>query len=123
MKPWPGVENKRSQRSVAVFGGTYGHKVNSFQKKKGWQMSDFFLSKKEQLKRWMQSRGIFATHEVIEWGTHNFYNRAAQTKGDLIREGFLIKLGVFEKLDAGYKCKDEVYKWCPASIAPSLSSC
>lgn len=86
---------------------------------------DLFLTKKEQLKNWMRDREVFATHEVIEWGTHNYYNRAAQTKGDLIREGFLVKLGEFEKLSKGYKCKDEVYKWCPnAAMQPScLSSC
>jgi hypothetical protein len=67
-------------------------------------------SKRDLLKNWMRQRHVFATHEVIHWGDQNFYNRAAQTKGDLVREGFLRRLEDLEKVMYGYKCKDEVYE-------------
>ncbi len=66
-------------------------------------------SKKNMLKNWMRLKHTFATHEVIEWGVTNFYNRAAQTKGDLVREGFITRVDDNKKLAIGYQCKDEVY--------------
>ncbi len=72
---------------------------------------DLFITKKEQLKRWMREKVIFATHDVINWGTRNFYNRAAQTKGDFHTEGIIRRLGTSEKKMHGYKCKDDVYIW------------
>lgn len=72
---------------------------------------DLFVkrSKKDLLMCWMRKKHVFATHEVIHWGDQNFYNRAAQTKGDLGREGFITKLDDKEKESYGYRCKDEVY--------------
>jgi len=72
-------------------------------------------TKRDQLKDWMIHKKIFATHEVILWGTQNYYNRAAQTKGDLVREGFLVRCADLEKVVAGYNCKDEVYAIAEAS--------
>lgn len=66
-------------------------------------------TKKELLKNWMRQKHVFATHEVIHWGDTNFYNRSAQTKGDLIKEGFITRLDNAEKNARGYHCKDEVY--------------
>uniref|UniRef100_A0A6M3IWX0 Uncharacterized protein n=1 Tax=viral metagenome TaxID=1070528 RepID=A0A6M3IWX0_9ZZZZ len=71
------------------------------------------VSKKEQLKEWMRSKKIFATHEVIKWGINNFYNRAPQTKADLIREGLVRKLTPEEMKYQGFSefYKEEVYCW------------
>ena len=74
-------------------------------------MNDLFTTKKDQLIMWMRDRSYFATHEVIEWGSKNYYNRAAQTKGDLHREGFVRRLNDDEKLFRGFKCKDDAYEW------------
>jgi hypothetical protein len=73
--------------------------------------NDLFLSKKDQLAKWMKGIHYFATHEVIAWGTKNFYNRAAQTKGDMRISGLIRKLDDDEKIFRGFKCKDEVYEW------------
>lgn len=67
--------------------------------------------RRNDLIRWMQEKKVFATHEVIEWGSINYYNRAAQTKGDLVREGRVQRLTDEEKYQLGYRCKDEVYRW------------
>ena len=68
-------------------------------------------SKRDLLMDWMRDRGLFATHDIIAWGMVNYYNRAIQTKADLIREGYVIKLDDKEKEIHGYRCKDEVYRW------------
>jgi len=67
------------------------------------------ITKKDQLKSWMREKRIFATHEVLRWGTENYYNRAAQTKSDLLHENFIRVLDANEKKARGYTCKDEVY--------------
>jgi hypothetical protein len=72
---------------------------------------DLFLTKKEMLENWMRQKGFFATHEVIEWGTRNYYNRSAQTKGDMRISGIIRKLDDGEKAFRGFKCKDEVYEY------------
>ena len=68
------------------------------------------MTKKDLLKNWMRQIHVFATHDVIAWGLQNFYNRAIQTKGDLIREGFIQRLEGTEKRVRGFNCKDEVYE-------------
>ena len=73
--------------------------------------TDLLLTKRELLAAWMREKGYFATHEVIEWGLRNFYNRAAQTKGDMRIEGIIRRLDDEEKIFRGFKCRDEVYEW------------
>jgi hypothetical protein len=73
-------------------------------------MTEVKHSKRDMLKNWMRQTHVFATHDVIAWGLQNFYNRAIQTKGDLVREGFLCRLEESEKTQRGFICKDEVYE-------------
>jgi hypothetical protein len=73
-------------------------------------MTEVKHSKRDMLKNWMRQTRVFATHDVIAWGLQNFYNRAIQTKGDLVREGFLRHLDDTEKKLRGFNCKDEVYE-------------
>ena len=72
---------------------------------------DLFVkrTKKDLLKNWMRQKQVFATHDVIAWGLDNFYNRAIQTKSDLLHEGFIEKLDDKEKAARGFVCKDDVY--------------
>ena len=72
---------------------------------------DLFLTKKEQLIAFLKSKGFFSTHEVIEWGTRNYYNRAAQTKGDMRIAGIIRKLSEDEKAFRGFRCKDDCYEY------------
>lgn len=73
--------------------------------------TDLFTTKEEALKDWMRDRTIFASHEAIEWGIHNYYNRAQQTKTDFHRQGLIQELSPQDKAFYGYKCKDSVYRW------------
>ena len=74
-------------------------------------MTDLFMNKQEQLKCWMRDKNVFATHDVIRWGSENFYNRADRTKRDFTRKGIIRHLSELEKHAFGYKCKDDVYAW------------
>ena len=75
------------------------------------QTEIFPKSKEEQLKDWMKQKGFFATHEVIEFGSKIFYNRAAQTKGDFNTQGIIKELDKNEKLFRGFKSKESWYSW------------
>ena len=76
--------------------------------------TDMFMTKKDELKCYLRDRRFFATHDVIEWGTKNFYTRANRTKQDFRVEGLIRTLTDDEKAALGYKCKDDVYKWIGA---------
>jgi len=73
--------------------------------------TDLFLTKSQQMKNWMRDKRIFATHEVIVWGSKNYYNRANRTKQELWQNKVIRTLSDFEKFSYGYTCKDDVYCW------------
>ena len=74
-------------------------------------ITDMFLTKKAQLAEWMKQTRVFATHEVMAWGVHNFYDRADRTKRDLLAKGIIRKLSDDEKIMRNRMCKDAVYEW------------
>lgn len=67
------------------------------------------MSKKDQLLRWMKQKQTFATHEVIEWGTQNYCNRADRYKRDFQEAGLIRKMGYLKKEVSGYLGKEDVY--------------
>lgn len=69
------------------------------------------MTKKQELMNWMRDRHRFATHEILEYGCRNFFNRADRTKRDLVTAGIVRKLNPVEKSGYGYTCKDSVYVW------------
>ena len=71
--------------------------------------TDLFFTKAQEMECWMRDRRVFATHEVIRWGSENFYNRANRTKQDLRVKGVIRTLSDMEKMAHRYKCKDDVY--------------
>lgn len=72
--------------------------------------------KEIELLNWMIGKKIFATHEVIEWGRINFYNRAPNTKSDFLGKGLIRKFSKLEKAYHNYNCKDSVYMTNPKAI-------
>ena len=72
---------------------------------------DLFITKEEALKNFLKQKRYFATHEVIKWGSDNFYNRADRTKRDFQEAGIIKKLDDKEKIFRGFRCKDNVYQF------------
>lgn len=84
------------------------------------------MNKKIELLVWMKNKKIFASHEVVKWGTENFYIRADRTKRDFLEQGLIARLPEWRKELYGYKCKDAVYeanvKAIEEYLQPSLMS-
>ena len=78
------------------------------------------LTKKAELQKWMKDIGIFATHEVIRWGTEHCLNRSDRDKRDFQREGLIRKLTDEEKEQRGYEGKDALYQWQGESAFTSI---
>ena len=78
--------------------------------------TDLYLTKEEQLANWMRQKGFFSTHEVMEWGNHNYYNRAPNTKSDFLGKHLIRKLDEDEKAFRGFKSKDAWYEWIEKNI-------
>lgn len=74
-------------------------------------LTDLYLSKESRLIEWMKRQGFFTTSQVMEWGTHNYYNRSINTKSDLLKQGLIRKLSDDEKLFRNFKTKQGVYQW------------
>lgn len=45
----------------------------------------------EQMREWTEQKGFFTSHEVIIWGTQNFYNSADRVRRTLIEEGRVVR--------------------------------
>ncbi len=69
------------------------------------------MTKKELLKDWMARKGIFSTHEVVEFGLYCYCLTADRYKRLFQEEGLIRKLTPKEKEKLKYKSKDAVYKW------------
>lgn len=69
------------------------------------------MTKKDQLKQFMRNKGTFATHEILEYGTRHYFNRADRTKRDFMAEGLVRKLSKAEKALNNWNNKDAVYEW------------
>ena len=70
---------------------------------------DLFLTKEQQLKKWMQFKKYFTSHEVIRWGLDNMYIRSDRTKRDFMKLGIIRKLSDSEKDFCNYTGKDAMY--------------
>lgn len=68
-------------------------------------------SKTDQLKAWMTRKGVFRTHEVIQWGLDHYFNRALRTKGQFHHDGIIRELTKEEKLARGITSKESAYCW------------
>lgn len=53
---------------------------------------DLFLSKEEQLFRWVKQKRIFSKAEIIAYGIGNYYLRADRTVRDFVQRGIVRKL-------------------------------
>ena len=58
----------------------------------------------------MLAKKTFATHEVVAWGTENFYIRSDRSKRDFLSTGLITKLSNWQKEVRGWTCKDSVYE-------------
>jgi hypothetical protein len=67
-------------------------------------------TKEKELLNWIKEKKIVTSHEIMQKGLDMFYIRADRTKRDFQKAGFIRKLTEFEKIMAGYRCKDAVYE-------------
>lgn len=73
------------------------------------------MTKEDQLLMWILERKEFATHDVMKWGSDNFYNRAAKTARDFAKEiklggpGYISRLTPAIKKFHGWTCRDGIY--------------
>jgi len=73
--------------------------------------SEVIMTKKAELQKWMKRKGIFATHDVIKWGSEHYLDRADRYKREFQQQGLIRKLTDYEKKMCEYTCKDAVYVW------------
>lgn len=64
----------------------------------------------ERLLEWMQVKRFFATHDVIRWGTENYYNRADRTKRNFVEQGLIRRLSQDEVIARGLNEKESYYE-------------
>lgn len=71
-----------------------------------------YMTKKEQLLRFIQRNRRVRTSDVIKWGSYNYLNRAERTSRDLATEGRIKRLSDHEKIIHGYgKTKESVWEF------------
>lgn len=69
------------------------------------------MSKKDDLKNWMRETKVFATHDVIAFGSQNYDNRADRSKRDFMRAGLIRRLSDAEVKAMGIDTVEGWYKW------------
>lgn len=78
-------------------------------------MTDLFtshLSKRDQLKIWLEEKGFAKTSEVVAWGLNNYHIRAERDCRDFANEGLIRRLTDQEKAFRGYgKSVEDVWMW------------
>ncbi len=68
-----------------------------------FSQQDLFLSKEEQLLRWVRQKKVFSKAEVMAYGTGNYYLRADRTIRDFVRRGIVRRLDKAECLRRNLK--------------------
>ena len=70
------------------------------------------LTKKDQVLEFIRQKGYAKTHEVIEFGSSIYYNRALRSAQELCAEGKIRRLTHEDKIFRFGQIKEDV--WCPA---------
>lgn len=68
-------------------------------------------SKRDQLLAWMKAKGVFRTHEVIQFGLDNYFNRALREKGAAHHAGLIRELTKEEKALRGFTSREGIYEY------------
>lgn len=69
------------------------------------------LPKKDQLLIWIKRNKYVYTHDVQNWGSHNYHSRAERDARELAEEHGIRRMTEKEKVFYGFKHKDAVWMW------------